>query len=143
MTISQKVLNLQALSSSLDAGAAKGGCLGRGEAASIHQRRRNDDKNNFWEVESKGGVGRGFAKGVNRGPTLKFYCRPKALERQHFGKSHFYCRCFFPGNTVTIILDTYPPAALQGLDWRGGAQESEKYCRREFLSFRRLLIYTS
>ena len=40
---------------------------------------------------------------------MKFYCRPKAQEKQHFGKSHFYCHRFFPGNTVTIILDNEPP----------------------------------
>ena len=46
---------------------------------------------------------------------MKFYCRPKAQEKQHFGKSHFYCRRFFPGNTVTIILGFYPPSTLQGV----------------------------
>ena len=75
----------------------------------------------------KRGVGRGFEKRVNRGPILKYYCRPKALEKQHFGKSHSYCHRFFPGNTVTIILDNYPPSTLN-------------YCRRELLSFRRLLF---
>ena len=33
VTACQKMLTLQALSSSLNAGAAKGGCLGRGEAS--------------------------------------------------------------------------------------------------------------
>ena len=73
------------------------------------QRRRNDDKKSFLRGRVKKGVGRGFEKRVNRGPILKFYCRPKAQEKQHFGKSHFYCRRFFPGNTVTIILDKLPP----------------------------------
>ena len=96
------------------------------------QRRRNDDKNNFWEVESKGGVGRGFEKRVDRGPILKFYCRAKAQEKQYFGKSQFYCRRFFPGNTVTIILDNYPPSTLQGVGI-GGRKNSriivgENYC---------------
>ena len=62
----------------------------------------------------------GFEKRVGRGPTLKFYCRPKEPEKQNFGKSHFYCRRFFPGNTVTIILDNYPPSTLQGVGSGGG-----------------------
>ena len=62
-----------------------------------------------------GGGGRGFEKRVNRGPTLKFYCRPKALEKQHFGKSHFYCRSFFPRDAVTIILDNCPSSTVQGV----------------------------
>ena len=62
----------------------------------------------------------GFEKRVNRGPTLKFDCRPKPQEEQHFGKSHFYCRRFFPGNTVTIILGNYPPSTLQGVGLGGG-----------------------
>ena len=46
---------------------------------------------------------------VNRGPTLKFYCRPKAQEKQHFGKLHFLLPSrFFPGRRVTIILDNVP-----------------------------------
>ena len=69
----------------------------------------------IFERSSQKGVDRGFEKRVNRGPILKFYCRPKAQEKQHFGKSHFYCRHFFPGNTVTIILDNYPPSTLQGV----------------------------
>ena len=52
---------------------------------------------------------------VNRGPTLKIYCRLKAQEKQDFGKSHFYCRRFFPGITVTIHLDNYLPSTLQGI----------------------------
>ena len=56
----------------------------------------------------------GFEKRVNRGPSLIFYCRPKAQEKQHFGKSHFYCRRFWPGNAVTIILDSYPPSTIVG-----------------------------
>ena len=99
---------------------------------SLFQRRRNDDKNNFWEVESKGGVGRGLEKRVDRGPILKFYCRAKAQVKQHFGKSHFYCRRFFPGNTVTIILDNYPPSTLQvvGLGGRKNPRVivGENYC---------------
>ena len=62
----------------------------------------------FERSSQKGGVGRGFEKRVNRGPTLKFYCRPKAQEKQHFGKLHFHCRRFSPGNIVTIVLDNYP-----------------------------------
>ena len=69
---------------------------------------------------------------------MKFYCRPKAKQKRHFGKSHFYCRRFFPGNTVTIILDNYPPSTLQGVGL-GCRKNSENYCRRKLLSFRRPL----
>ena len=63
---------------------------------------------------------------------LKFYCRAKAQEKQHFGKSHFYCRRFFPGNTVTIILDNYLLFTLQGVGL-GGCKNpriivGENYC---------------
>ena len=75
----------------------------------------------IFERSSQKGVGRGFVKRVNRGPTLKFYCRPKAQDKQHFEKSHFYCCRFFP------------------LQASRGPEEFENYCRREFLSFRRLL----
>ena len=34
----------------------------------------------FERSSQKGGVGKGFEKRVNRGPTLKFDCRPKAQE---------------------------------------------------------------
>ena len=96
------------------------------------QRCRNDDKNKFWEVESKGGVGRGFEKRVNRGPILKFHCRAKAQEKQHFGNRIFIVVAFFPGITVTIILDNYPPSTLQrvGLGGRKNPRiiVGENYC---------------
>ena len=61
----------------------------------------------------KRGVGRGFEKRVSRGPTLKFYCRAKAHEKQHFGKSHFYCRRFFPrkysDNNFGQLTPFHPP----------------------------------
>ena len=73
----------------------------------------------IFESSSQRGVGRGFEKRVDRGPILKLYCRPKAQEKQHFGKLHFYCRRFLPGNAVTIILDNYPPSTLQGVGLGG------------------------
>ena len=93
----------------------------------------------FERSSQKGGGGRGFEKRFDRGPILKFDCRAKAQEKQHFGKSHFYCRRFFPGNAVTIILGNYPPSTLQGVGL-GGRKKSENYCRRKLLSFRRLLV---
>ena len=48
----------------------------------------------FERSSPKRGVGRGLEKRVDRGPILKFYCRPKAQEKQHFGKSHFYVIAF-------------------------------------------------
>ena len=75
-------------------------------------------KISFGRSSQKGGR-QGFEKRVNRGPTLKFYCRPEALGETAFWKSHFYCRRFFPGNTVTIILDNYPPSTLQGVEVGG------------------------
>ena len=61
----------------------------------------------------KRGVGRGFEKRVNREPTLKFYCRPKAQEKTAFGKVAFLLSSFFPGNAVTIIWTVTPPSTLQ------------------------------
>ena len=73
----------------------------------------------FFERSSQKGGRQGVRKEGQQGPTLKFYCRPKAQGKQHFGKSHFYCRRLFPGNTVTIILDNYPPSTLQGVGLGG------------------------
>ena len=80
-----------------------------------NQRRRNDDKNNFWEVKSKGGSAGGSKRGSTGDPPWNFIVGLKHRKKQHFGKSHFYCHRFFPGNTVTIILDNCPPSTLQGL----------------------------
>ena len=86
----------------------------------------------FERSSQKGGVGRGLEKRVDRGPILKFYCRAKAQEKQHFGKSHFYCRRFFPGNTVTIIWTITPLSTLQGVGLGGRKNPriivAENYC---------------
>ena len=96
-----------------------------------NQRRRNDDKKKL-RGRVKRGVGRGVEKRVNRGPILKFYGRPEAQEKQHFGKSHFYCHRFFPGNAVTIILDNCPPSTFQGVGLGGRKNPriivGENYC---------------
>ena len=68
-------------------------------------------KKSFWRGRVKRGVGRGFEQRVDRGRS-----RPKAQEKQHCGKSHFYCRRFSHGFSVTMILDNYP--TLQGSDQR-------------------------
>ena len=68
-----------------------------------------------FERSSQSGGRQGLRNWVNKGPILKFDCRAKAQEKQHFGKSHFYCGRFLLGNTVTIILDNYPPSTLQGV----------------------------
>ena len=61
----------------------------------------------------RGRVKRGSAGGSKRGstgdPPWNFIVGLKHRKKQHFGESHFYCRRFFPGNTVTIILDNHPP----------------------------------
>ena len=44
----------------------------------------------FERSSQKGGVGRGFGKRVNRGPILKFYCRPKTQEKQHRLESRIF-----------------------------------------------------
>ena len=87
----------------------------------ILQRRRNDDKKYFWEVESKRGVGRGFET-FKRGSTgdapwnlLSAWCSRKIT----FWKVPFLLSSPFPGNAVTIILDNYPPSTLQGGRTRG------------------------
>ena len=72
---------------------------------------------------------RGLEKRVDRGPTLKFYCRPKAQEKLHFGESRFYCRRFFPGNSVTITLDNYPASTPPG-GWAGGVRIGELLSER-------------
>ena len=74
------------------------------------QRRRNDDKNNFWEVESKGGVGREVGKEVNREPNLKFYCRPKAQEKKTaFWKVAFLLSSVFPRKSSDNNFGQLPP----------------------------------
>ena len=95
----------------------KSGCL----RCKVFQRRWNDDKIKFLGGQVKRGVGGGGGskRGSTGDPPWKFYCRPKAQEKQRFGKSHFYCRRFFPGNTVTLILDNYPPSTLQGVGLGG------------------------
>ena len=92
----------------------------------------------IFERSSQRGSAGGFEKRVNRGTTLKFYFRPKAQEKQHFGKSHFCCRRFVPGNAVTIILDNYTPSTLQGVGLRG-SKNPRLIVGEKFLSFRRLL----
>ena len=52
----------------------------------------------------------GVRKEVQQGTHLEI-----PLEKQHFGKSHFYCCRFFPGNAGTITLGNYPPSTLQGV----------------------------
>ena len=75
----------------------------------------------FETSSQKGGVGRRVEKRANRGPTLKFYCRPKAQEKKldFGGKSHFFLSLFFPGSAVTITLDNDPPSTLQGVGLEG------------------------
>ena len=43
---------------------------------------------------------------------MKCFCRPKAQEKQHFGSRIFIVVAFYI-NTVTIILDNYPPSTFQ------------------------------
>ena len=62
-----------------------------------------------FERSSQKGCRQRVQKEVNRGPTLKFYCRPKAQEKQLLGKSHFYCRRFFPRKYSDNNLGRLPP----------------------------------
>ena len=47
-------------------------CRVSGSEALTFQRRRNDDKNNFWEVESKGGSAGGSKRGSTADPPWNF-----------------------------------------------------------------------
>ena len=49
----------------------------------------------IFERSSRKGVGRGFEKRVNRGPILKFYCRPNAQEKTAFWKVTFLLLAFY------------------------------------------------
>ena len=117
-------------------GQRVGDCWGHpmnsASCATAIQRRRNDDKNHFWEVESKGGSAGGPKRGSTGDPSWNFIVGLKHRKKQHFGKSHFYCRRFFPGNAVTIILDNYPPSTLQGVGLGGRKNPrmivGENYC---------------
>ena len=74
----------------------------------------------FLERSSQKGVGEVFEKGVNRGPTLKFFCRPKSQEKQHFGKLHLYCHrrhFYFSHRPSPFINPTLRSNTLQGVDF--------------------------
>ena len=72
----------------------------------IAQRRQNDNKNNFLRGRVKRG---GFEKRVNRGPTLKFDCRPKTQEKQHLGKVAFLLLSPFPRKYSDTNFGEFPP----------------------------------
>ena len=70
--------------------------------------------NIIFERSSQKGGRQGVSKRGSRGdPPWDFIVGQMHRKKQHFGKSHVYCRRFFPGNIVTIILDNYPPFTLQ------------------------------
>ena len=73
----------------------------------------------FFERSSqKGGGCRGFEKRVNRGPTLKFYCRPKAQEKLHLGKSNVFLPSLFPRKYSDNNFGQFPPLLpTRGSDW--------------------------
>ena len=86
----------------------------------------------IFERSSQKGGRQGVRNKGQQGTHLKFYCGPTAQEKQHFGKSHFYCRRFFPGDTVTIIVGNSRPSTLQGVG-EGGRKNpkiivAENYC---------------
>ena len=62
----------------------------------------------FERLRQKGGR-QEVRKEGQQGPILKFYCRAKAQEKQHCGKSHFYCRRFFPRKYSDNNFGQLPP----------------------------------
>ena len=72
----------------------------------------------FERSSQKGGSAGGSKRGSTGDPSRNFIVGLKQ-EKQHFGKSHFYCRRFFAGDTVTIILGNYPPLHPPGGRIRG------------------------
>ena len=84
-------------------------------------------------ISERSGFGRRFEKRINRGPTLKFYCRPKAQEKQHFGKSQFLSS-IFPRKSSDNHFEQLPPLHPPGGRTRGLLRI------RELLSERMLVI---
>ena len=76
----------------------------------------------------KKGDPQGVRKGVSKGPTLEFYCRPKAQEKQHFWKVGILLSSLFPRNYSDNNFGQLPPS-----------HPPRGRIRRELLSFRRLL----
>ena len=91
-----------------------------GSLKTASQRCRNDDKNNFCEVESKGGSFSGGSKTrVNRGPTLKFYCRPESTGKTAFWKVAFLLSSLFPRKDSDNNFGQLPPFHPAGGRTRG------------------------
>ena len=82
---------------------------------SYTQRRRNDDKNNFWEVESKGGVGRGFEKRVDRGPILKFFIVGLKHRKNSILENRILLSSLFPRKYSDNNFGQLPPLHPQGV----------------------------
>ena len=68
-----------------------------------------------FERSSRKGGWKGLRKEGQQGTHLEFYCRPKAQEKQHFGKSHFYLSSLFPRKYSDNNFGQLPPSTLQGV----------------------------
>ena len=102
------------------------------------QRRRNDDKNNFWEVESKAGSAGGSNRGSTGDPPWNFIVG-LMQGKTAFWKVAFLLPSLFPrkySDNNFAQLPLFHPAG-----GRAGIRENRRiiFCRREFLSFRRRL----
>ena len=72
----------------------------------------------IFDRSSQKGVGRWFEKRVNKGPTLKFYCRPNLIKHRKktaFWKVAFLLSSLFPRKCSDSIFGQLPPSTLQGV----------------------------
>ena len=72
------------------------------------------------ERSSQKGGRQGVRKEGQQGTHLEIsYCRPQAQENSILESRIFIVVAFFPGDTVTIILDNHPPSTVQGVGLGG------------------------
>ena len=85
------------------------------------------------QIISRGRVKGGSAEGSKRGstgnPPRNLIVGLKHRKNSILESRIFIVVAFFPGNTVTIILDNYPPSTLQGVGL--GGRENPRIIVRE------------
>ena len=89
----------------------------------------------FFERSGQKGGRQRVRKEGQQGLILKISCRPKAQEKQHFGKS---LSVLLPRKCSDTNVEQLPPFHPPWGRTRG-LSDSENHCRRKFLSFRRIL----
>ena len=78
-------------------------------AIAICQRRRNDDKNNFWEVESKRGSAEGSERGSTGDPSWNFIVGLKHRKNSTLESCIFIVVAFFPRKCSDNNFGQLPP----------------------------------